>query len=239
MSPRVKNKFSESIWKREEEKFKKLEKKIKIPDKFLNKVDFVVLKTKNDFNLIPNTGGCYWVWTNEPVKHRFHQNKIPKKIHRGEIIYNGIAKDNVQNRIIHHLQGEQNAGWSGISLDIYYKKSISHRKKVMSAKGKVPYVECPPNSRNGKKDDELKPIRDKKLLFKLFLSKKEKSFLKKSYKKEYYFRNGVNIFEPKHRRYKFKVYFITGLETLYTEYIEKKWREKFGLPKLCSYSAGR
>jgi len=233
------NRFSKSIWKKEEGKFKKLETKVKIPDMSLNKVDSVVLKTENDFERIPKTGGCYWIWTNEPVKHRFHQNKIPKKIHGGEIIYNGVAKDNVQNRIIHHLLGEPNAGWSGISLDIYYKKSVSHRKKMMSAKGKAPYVECSPNSRNGKKNDELRPIRGKKLLFKLFLSKKEKSFLKKSNKKEYYFRNGVGIFEPKHRRYKFKVYFITGLETLYTEYIEKKWREKFGLPKLCSYSSGR
>jgi hypothetical protein len=236
MSKSVISRFSKSIWKKEEKKFKKLEKKVKIPDMFLSKVDSVILKTKNDFDRIPNTGGCYWIWTNEPVKHRFHQNKIPKKFRKGEIIYNGIAKDNVQSRIIHHLQGEQNAGWSGISLDIYYEKSISHRKKVMSAKGKVPYVESSSNSRNG---NDCKPIRGKKLLFKLFLSKKEKSFLKKSDKKEYCFRNGVDIFEPKHRRYKFKVYFITGLETLYTEYIEKKWRENFGLPKLCSYSSGR
>jgi hypothetical protein len=239
MSPCVKDKFSKSVWKKEEEKFKKLEEKIKIPDKCLNKVDFVILKTKDDFNSIPNTGGCYWVWTNEPVKHRFHRNKIPERIYKGEIIYNGIAKDNVQDRIIHHLYGKEDAGWSGISLDIYYKKSISHRKKLMSAKGKVPYVECSTNSRKGKKDGELKPIRNKELLFKLFLSNKEKSFLKKSNKKIYYFRNGVDIFEPKHQRYKFRVYFVTGLETLYTEYIEKRWREKFGLPKLCSYSSGR
>jgi hypothetical protein len=236
MSKSVINHFSKSIWKKEEKKFRKLEEKVKIPDKSLNKVDSVILKTKIDFDRIPNTGGCYWIWTNEPVRHRFHKNETPKKIDGGEVIYNGIAKDNVQSRIIHHLQGKPNAGWSGISLDIYDEKSISHRKKVMSAKGKVPYVECLSNGRNG---NNLKPIRDKKLLFKLFLSKKEKSFLKKSNKKEYCFRNGVDILGSKHRKYKFKVYFITELETLYTEYIEKKWREKFGLPKLCSYSSGR
>jgi hypothetical protein len=236
LSKSVINRFSTSIWKNEEKKFRKLEEKIKIPDKSLNKVDSVILKTKSDFDRIPNTGGCYWIWTNEPVKHRFHKNKTPKKINGGEVIYNGIAKDNVQGRLIHHLMGKPNAGWSGISLDIYDEKSISHRKKVMSAKGKVPYVECPSDGRNG---NNLKPIRDKKLLFKLFLSKKEKNILKKSNKKEYCFRNGVDIFSPKHRKYKFKVYFITELETLYTEYIEKKWREKFGLPKLCTYSSGR
>jgi len=233
------NRFSESIWKIEEEKFKRLEAKIRIPNESLDDVDCVSFKKRNDFDLIPDKGGCYWIWTNEPVKHRFHRNKIPKKIHEGEIIYNGVAKDNVQNRIMHHLLGKQNARWSGISLDIYYQKSVSHRKKAMSAKGKAPYIECPSDIGNERRNDELKLIRDKTLLLKMFLSGKEKSFLKKSNKKEYCFRNGINIFETKHKKHSFKVYFITGLETLYTEYIEKKWREKFGLPKLCSYSSGR
>jgi hypothetical protein len=44
MSKSVINRFSKSIWKKEEKKFKKLEKKVKIPDMSLNKVDSVILK---------------------------------------------------------------------------------------------------------------------------------------------------------------------------------------------------
>ena len=127
----VANKFSQSIWKKEDEKFKKL--RIKVPDKELHKVDFVVLKKNFDFDRIPETGGCYWTWTNEPVKHRFHKHKTPDKIKDGEIIYNGIAKDNLQRRIKHHLLGQPRAGWSGISLDIYPGESRSHRKKALSS----------------------------------------------------------------------------------------------------------
>lgn len=33
--------------------------------------------------------------------------------------------------------------------------------------------------------------------------------------------------------------FIASPNWLFLEYIEKKWREKYGLPKLCSHSSGR
>lgn len=220
--------FSESIWKREEKKFKNLEATIKIPGKELKKVDMVKLYSIKDFEKIPNSGGCYWIWTNEPVKHSFHRNETPEKIFGGEIVYNGIAKDNIRPRIEHHLKGDADAGWSGISMDILCSKPVSHRKKVFSTKkrAKVPYL-----------DD--KPLRSKELLFKLQLSAAEKKFIRNNDQDEYFFRNGINIFEPKHKKYKFRVYYVAGLKTLYLEFIEKKWREKFGLPKLCSYSSGR
>lgn len=220
--------FSESIWKREEEKFKNLESTIKIPDKELKEVDMVELCAIEDFEKILDRGGCYWIWTNEPVNHSFHRNKTPEKIYGGEIIYNGIAKDNIRPRVKHHLKGEEDAGWSGISMDILFSKPVSHRKKVFSTKGrvKVPYL-------NGE------PLRSKALLFKLQLSAEEKKFIEDNAHDEYFFRNGINIFEPKHKKYKFRVYYIAGLKSLYLEFIEKKWREKFGLPKLCSYSSGR
>lgn len=233
--------FSKSIWQKEEKKFRKLEEKIRIPDRFLNEVDCVILKEEGDFDCIPRTGGCYWIWTNEPVKHRFHKNKIPGKINKGEIIYNGIVEDNIQGRVKHHLFGDMKATWSGISLDIYFGKSRSHRKKIFSTnkRVKVPYVVGYSNKKNGVNSVKLISIRNRDLIFKLFLSKKEKFFIKSRSQKEYYFRNGINISDPKHRKYLFKVYFITGLKTLYREYIEQKWREKFALPKLCSYSKGR
>ncbi len=229
------DKFSKLIWIKEEKKFLKLESKIKTPDLKLTSVDSVTLKNEKAFLQIPKKGGCYWIWTNEPVLHQFHKNQIPKIIYNGEIIYNGIAKDNVCLRIKHHLLGELHAGWSGISMDLYPGISKSHRKKAYSSKrrSKVPYI----NKKN--KNVDLIPIKAKKLLFNLFLSKKEKEYIQNNTQRQYFFRNGINILEKKHKRYKYKVYYIVGLSTLYLEYIEKKWRKEYGLPKLCSYSSGR
>ena len=228
---RIENKFSESVWKKEEEKFKKAVATVKIPNQNLDKVDGIHFKKEIDFNEIPDIGGCYWIWTNEPVRDRFHKNKTPDKINNGEIIYNGIAKDNVRERVKCHLFAEEKAKWSAISLDIYFSKPRSHQKKVFSLTGKTPYVET--NLKT------LVPIREKKLISKLFLSNKEKDFIGANNFPTYYFRNGINIFDEKHNRFIFKIYFIAGLESLYLEYIEKKWRERFGLPKLCTYSSGR
>jgi hypothetical protein len=235
---KIADKYSKSIWKKQEKKFEALEKEIKIPDEKLDKVDFVLIKKGADFEKIPESGGCYWIWTNEPVNHRLHKNPTPKKIKGGEVIYNGIAKDNVRLRIKHHLSGEIDAGWSGISLDIYPERSKSHRKKVMATKGKVPYIDCV-LKKNNANSYTLNPIRTKDLLSHLFLSDTEKKYIKNSNTKDFFFRNGINIFEKKHKNFKFVVYFITGFNWLFLEYIEKKWREKYGLPKLCSYFSGR
>ena len=235
------------FWITQETKFLKAIKKVKIPNSRLNKVNFITLKKKEDLDKIPNGGGCYWIWTNEPIKHVLHKHKLPRKINNGEIIYNGIAKDDVKGRILHHLFGEENAGWSGISVDIYKGETISHRKKAMAEKGKVPYIISKEtakrkNSKKGiKKGDKILvplPIRTKELLLKLFLSEEEKEYITASSAKIFYFRNGIDITEEKHKNYEFKVYFITGLSSLYLEYIEKEWR-KNGLPRLCSYSTGR
>ncbi|MBI5099659.1 MAG: hypothetical protein HZB30_10525 [Nitrospirae bacterium] len=217
-------------WKKQEDKFKVLEKEIKIPNEKLDNVDFVLIKKETDLKKIPDRGGCYWIWTNEPVNHRLHKKLIPSKIKNGEIIYNGIAKDNVRLRIKHHLLGEIDAGWSGISLDIYQSKSQSHRKKAMSPNGKVPFVAC---------DLKNEPIRTKDLLSFLFLSREEKKYITNSVETDFFFRNGINVSDKKHRNFKFVVYFIRGSEQLFLEYIEKKWREKYELPKLCSYTSGR
>ena len=236
------DKFSKSIWKREEKKFEALEKKVKIPNGKLHEVDFVILKKEEDFEKIPQSGGCYWLWTNEPVHHQLHKNPnnpIPKKIKKGEVIYNGITKVNVRQRVERHLWGEMNAGWSGISLDIFLGISKSHRKKAMSPKGKVPYVDSIIDKRHEINKDSLKPIRTKDLIFRLYLSRAEKTYIKDHNQKKYFFRNGIKISDPKHKNFKFKVYFITGSNWSYLEYIEKKWREEYGLPKLCTYSSGR
>jgi len=229
--------FSKTVWKREDEKFKKLEGKIKIPNDLLKKVDWVRLKRKSDFEKIPDKGGCYWLWTNESIKHRLHKNRLPKKIAKGEIIYNGIAKDNVRLRIKHHLLGNEEQGWSGVSIDIYFGRSSSHRKKAFSSelKTKVPCITFLDRDNS----ERFVPIRSKEFLLKLNLSREERKFVERNNWKNFYFTNGINIFGKKHKKYNFKAYYITGLRSLYLEYIEKKWRRRYGLPKLCSYTTGR
>lgn len=217
--------MANSYWLKQEKIFLNAIKDVKIPNETLEKVDFIKVTNNNDINSIPSGGGCYWIWTNEPVNHSLHKHSTPKKFNGGEIIYNGIAKDDVKGRIFHHLFGFEDAGWSGISLDIYTKNSVSHRKKACSPTGKVPFL-------------NKVPIKSKGELLKLHLSKSEIAYITKKKSSVFYFRNGINITDNKHKLFKFKVYYITGLTSLYLEHIEKQWRG-FGLPKLCSYSTGR
>ena len=237
-----------TYWKEQEQKFFNAIKDVDIPNSNLDNVDNIIVSNKSDLNVIPEGGGCYWIWTNEPVKHSLHKNELPIKVNNGEIIYNGIAKDDVKSRIEHHLFGDIEAGWSGISLDIYPKESTSHRKKALSpSPGKVPYIKVCKKVKRGnkskgiKKGDDIQvlvPIRKKDDLLTLNLSQTEIDYINNTNYSKYYFRNGINIREGKHNSFQFRVYFITGLSTLYLEYVEKRWRES-GLPKLCSYKSGR
>ena len=239
------NKFSETIWKKQEQEFKALENSLKIPNFKLQQVDSVILRRKKDIDKIPDGGGCYWIWSDEPVKHVLHKKDLPERFNGGEVVYNGISQDNVKGRIEHHLFGLPDAGWSGISMDIYTKESTSHRKRAMSlkSKDKVPYVFTKGANKDNKKRGEeieyLTPIRNKELLLTLTLSKGEKAYIKNTRYQKYFFRNGIDIAENKHKEYTFTVYYIVGLESLYLEYIEKKWRKIYGQPRLCSYVSGR
>jgi len=221
--------MANEIWQQEEQKFLKAIQDVRIPNEKLEEVPFIIPHSKEDFEQIPASGGCYWIWTNEPVLHSLHKNDTPAPFDRGEIIYNGIAKDNVRGRIMHHLIGEVDAGWSGVSLDIHQGTTISHRKKAMSTvkRSKVPFI-------------DQNPIRELSQLLQINLSDAERNFIRNNNLATYYFRNGINIFDEKHRNNLFRVYFITGLRSLFLDFIEKKWREDNNwLPKLCSYSSGR
>ncbi len=239
--------MANKYWLKQDEIFLKATESVKVPNGKLCKVPNIIVKKKSDINQIPEKGGCYWIWSNEPIYHSFHKYNFPKPFYKGEIIYNGIAKDNIKDRILHHLFGDIDTRWSAISMDIYSKESISHRKKALAQKGKVPYILINKSVKRGNKSRGLKkgdivkvycPVRSKEELLKLFLSNKEKKYINKTVYDEYFFRNGVNIMENKHKGYKFRIYFITGLSISYLGYIEKKWREN-GLPRLCSYSTGR
>jgi hypothetical protein len=240
--------MANEVWQQEEQKFLRAINDVRIPNKKLEEVSFINPQLEEDFEQIPATGGCYWIWTNEPVLHSLHKNKTPDSFDNGEIIYNGIAKDNVRGRAKHHLLGEVDARWSGISLDIYFGETVSHRKKALSGNGKVPYIKEHFILKRGIKAkglskgdtiERFKAIRTKDDFLKINLTDLEKERLEANRYDKIYFRNGIDIREEKHQAYQFRVYFITGLSSLYLDFIEKKWREDFGLPKLCSYSSGR
>ncbi len=233
-----------AIWVKEDKKFNKFERNVKLPKSNLTDVNYVILKNKKDFEEIPKSKGVYWIWTNEPIKHILHKpsKNIPSKIRvvinkkkiKGEVIYNGIAQDNINNRIkSHHLQAESENGMSGISVDVYTgKNEKSHKKKILSknSKGKVPYIN----------NVEIKSKRD---ALKLFLSKTEKKFIK-SKTGNILFRNGINIFDNfdnKHKKYHFVVFYIGNLKSeSYMSFIEKQWRKEHKIyPRLCSYASGR
>ncbi len=223
-------------WIKEEDKFKKAIIGIKIPEFNLSNVDFVEIKNRQDLNnIVPvlgHAGGCYWIWTNEPINHYFHKNKIPTGFNGGEVIYNGIAKDDIRGRISNHLFSTEHEDRSGISIDIYKHLSSSHHKKACSLSGKVPFVF------NNVEREYLRVV-NKTLLNKLNLSKDEKEYIKSTVFDKYYFRNGIDITEDKHKKHEYRIYYIIGLSSLYIEHIEKEWRANYGLPKLCSYSSGR
>ena len=158
------------------------------------------------------------------------------KINDLDIIYNGIAKDNVQHRIKQHLLiQEEDPGWSAISIDLLLLEHKGHhRQKAMDIKKRtrVPYLIEGMNKN---------PIRSADLLLKLHLSEVEKNYILKNRElKTFHFINGINVFNNKHSQFNYRVYYITGLQsTTYLDFIEKEWRKKHGLPRLCSYKSGR
>jgi len=220
------------IWLEHDKRIGALEKAYTLPSKVLQDVPHVEVDDIDSLNEIPKTGGVYWIWTNEPVRHKLHKNQIPDKFNEGSIIYNGVAKDNVRGRIYSHLFGSEESGWSAIGMDIFMKPSTSHRKKVMSTsknnRVKVAYL------LDGKR------INSKDKLKMLHLNKTEKEYIDSTDQTEYYLRNGIDRRDEKHKSFTFIVYFIADLTSLtYLEFLEKRWRTSYGLPQLCSYTSGR
>lgn len=205
------------------------ESSLLIPDGQLKGVPAIIIKSPTDLTRIPKSGGCYWIWTNEPVLHSFHPNSkvFPTGFDGGEIVYNGISKDDIRGRIQRHLLGKVEEGMSGIGLDLLtFEYKGSHRKKAYSTDGKAPCID-------GKRITTIEQLRQ------IGLSKEEKVFLD-GCTHAVYFRNGINVTEEKHKKFVFKVYFLSNLKSYsYGDIVEKKWREINGIPKLCSYSKGR
>lgn len=215
-------------WKEIDIEVFNFENKIIIPNENLEEVPFVIIKGYDDLLKIPREGGCYWIWTDREIYHSFNNNPHPKKFNNGEIIYNGIAKDDIRGRIQKHLLGNVEEGFSAISIDIYFNTHVkSHKKKICSKKGNSAYY-------------NKNRIRNKEDLNHLNFTQDELFFINNNESDEYYFRNGINVTEIKHISNIYKVYYLSGFKSLsYGDIIEKRWREKYGLPRLCTYNKGR
>ena len=68
-----------NIWNQEDKKLNRFEEELKIPDSKLNGVKSIKLRTEKDFDKIPKGGGCYWIWTKEPILHTLHKGTLPKR----------------------------------------------------------------------------------------------------------------------------------------------------------------
>ena len=146
------------------------------------------------------------------------------------------------------MQNSNDFNQSDLKLQISFPKSDQdHRLQLVNINESIFAILHSPLESNGPinlycEDWSLvllAPIKSKTDLLKIHLSDTEKEELEKAIGEKFYFRNGIDITEQKHTSFEFRVYYITGLSSLYLDFIEKKWREDFGLPKLCSYSSGR
>lgn len=211
---------------------------IPIPCENLKICNNIELKNIFDFNALTNKSGIYWIVSNAPINHCFNSGvRCPNKNTEDmRIIYNGSAI-NIRKRIKEHLlRSDEKCGsgsQSGISIDILLdtmdNDKISHIKCLWGNKKKIPKI-C--------KNNEIINIIDKDELTEiLYLTKKEKNYIKKT--KTIYFKNGINILSNKHKKYSWIVYFLEINNHNIRDYIEIEWRKKYGVPILCSYTSGR
>ena len=77
--------MANEIWQQEEQKFLQAIKDVKIPNSSLENVAVVIPKKASDLDVIPQSGGCYWIWTNEPVKHSLHKNARQRLLMTGKL----------------------------------------------------------------------------------------------------------------------------------------------------------
>jgi hypothetical protein len=176
------NQDRNEFWQEQDQRVIDFENSLEYPNETLENVPVVTLSDESDLENIPAEGGCYWIWTDEPIRHSMHKNRTPPNFDGGEVIYNGLTKDSIKWRVKNHLFSHREEGWSGISVDIYMDDSTSHRKRAMlidPGRKKVAYYE---NER----------VTDKEMLLQLNLSSQEREYIENTDRSVYYFRNGLS-----------------------------------------------
>jgi hypothetical protein len=225
--------------------FEELRSNIWTPDCNLTGAQKVLIKSFKDIDTLPKTNCAYWISTNEPVYHTMHLHKTPTKNGNEEIVYNGVA-NGLRGRMHNHLLREKCEGMSGISVDLYFVDSASsHIKKAyspnisfqngMSTADRRKNIFVP--SKSAKKGFD-KPSSPQDLL-NIYLSEEEQSFVNsKNSGSTIWLYNGINVMWDKHKNYDWFVHYYECDNNM-SAMIEKVWRERFGYPRLISYTKGR
>ena len=210
---------------------------INIPDDKLRGTSFLKIYNEEQLKYIPTKAGNYWIVTNEPINHCFNSStSVPTNDDFGHmVVYNGVSS-NLRSRMKEHLLREEKLSipgtQSGISVDILTTHTQgSHVKYLLSEEQtkKVPKIIV-----NNKK---TKIISKQDILSNIYLTEDEEEFIKSN--SNVLYRNGINITEKKHTRFNWYFFYTENENHSIRDYIETKWRERYGVPHLCSYSVGR
>ncbi len=187
---------------------------------------------------IPKAAGCYWIWTNEPVRHCLNAGaRVPSKIRNSKytVVYNGVSS-NLQQRARDHLDrvGGLFGEMSGISVDLLLQQPTagksSHAKCAWACSGKkLPKIQVDGRYRAPASKEELASI--------MHLSRDERGYLQEN--STAYFKNGIQAGDPKHRAYEWHFSYVECADARARTFIEHSWREEHGVPVLCSYVTGR
>jgi len=216
--------------------------KIKVPNLQLDNIDNIWEANSDnlkEFDLIPKDPGCYWILTDAPIKHCLNsaENLINNNDTSLKIIYNGVSS-NLRERSKEHLFRTDEKGkggsMSGISVDIIIdNNNIKNHIKLLYSdekKLKLPKI-CINNT--------FTCIKEKNnICDTLYLSEEEKEYINNT-DINIYFKNGIDIRQDKHKKYKWLFVYMIIKNHSIRDYIEITWRKRYGIPILCSYSQGR
>lgn len=211
------------------------QKKYAVPARNLSDLPYVDIKSEKDFKMIPNTGGAYWIVTDEKIPHamnKYHNTRVV--LDAGEVIYNGMAKDDVRARIKAHLNRIDDKGMSAISVDILPYIATSHTKLMIheNNRKKLAYF-------NGIKITIIDDVTLNQY------SKSNQQNIKnvlndpKNTNNAVWFRSGINVLDDNHSIYNWRVYYLTDVTRTYADFTECEWRRLYGQPRLNSYVDGR
>lgn len=213
---------------------------INIPDAELTGITTILIRGLEDIiNFIPSRmSGCYWIMTDEPINHSFNNCAyLPKKRASDglSIVYSGVS-DNLRVRLKEHLLRQDgrmcNSGSrSAMSIDVLPPDSLikHHVKCAWGDKKKLPKILI-----QGNESEVLyrKPESFEEICQALRIETT-------TIMRELYFKNGIDVRQPRHASFQWKVAFVPLKVHCIRDYVENEWKKRHGCPILCTYKEGR